>query len=84
MPQTPTQAWNFLSNVSMPTHLGVVLPVEVRLEAAFEPPGAVVVLGAVVIETRVVVPVPRAEGLVVVVLTQRQGVSRVTLVPMHM
>ena len=44
----------------------VVDAIEVRLEATVEPPGPVVVLGTVVIETLVIVVVLGAEWLVVV------------------
>ena len=51
-----------------------------RLEAALEPPSPVVMLSTVVVEAGVVVAVVSAERLVVVVLTQRHGISRIAVV----
>ena len=56
-----------------------------RLVATFEPPGAMVMFGTVVIETVVVVSVSGAEWLVVVVLpVGRQGVAGVATVAVDM
>ena len=51
--------------------LVVVLAVQVRFKAALEPPGTPVVLGAVVVETLVIVAIIGAEGLVVMVAPVR-------------
>lgn len=61
-----------------------IFSVQMTRETTSKPPGAMIMLGAVVIETGVVIPVMRAEGLSVVTLPRGgQGIPCVAMVPAH-
>ena len=55
-----------------------------RLKTTFEPPSAMEMFCAVVIETGVMVTIMRTEGLVVMVFSKRHRISRVATVSMYM
>ena len=65
-------------------YLCVIFAIEMRLKTASEPPGSVVMFSAVVIETCVMITIVCTKCLVVMVFSERHGVSCVAMVPVYM
>ena len=65
-------------------YLCVIFAIEMRLKTASEPPGSVVMFSAVVVETCVMITIVCTKCLVVMVFSERHGVSCVAMVPVYM